>query len=781
MNTTNTEVKKLKPTLELESQPDPRGLGALIALVEDNECPLPLQEVRVRANVVGNCCRTVIEQHFRNNLNKVLEAVHIFPLPENSALIEMHLEAGKVSVKAECREREEAEEIFQKAQQEGYRAGLLTQERADVHTLRVTNLPPQSDVIVKMVILEQLDTIDGRLRWRFPTTIAPRYLPGEPIGHEGPGVLPDSDHVPDASRLQPPLRLEGGTLLDLEVTIAGPVRELESSLHAIHINLGQEGQEGVRVAPSGKATLNRDFILAFSTAEEKQATAHGYTDGMYTMVFVEPPSLEIPETLPRDAVFIIDRSGSMSGPKMEAAKLALKSALHGLQEVDRFKLIAFSNDTQIFSEQWVEYSQSTLDKADAWIDQIQARGGTEMLPAVKQALASDQKQGRIATVLLITDGQVWNESELVAAVGHRRGEFLFFTMGIGTAVSTGVLKRMAKVGGGTCELLTPSDDIEASVARFEARFGTPIAEKVEVLGNSVADDRKRTLFTGRPESWIMEGAPKAVEVVGSSAEGDVKFEVEPVEIEFPLGSLWARARVAALEDRIALNPQEEEGLRPEILRIALEYGIASRFTAFVAVEKTLKVTGESVEIVQPVELPQDWDKSFLGRTGSEQVRGMTLGRSSAKYKLASMEMAMPQTAMAPKEHIRKRKHLEVYSKPTTPSRLPKSTVDGELARRQGADGSYGGEIDRTAAALIALVLMGHTRRKGIRRRTLIKAAKWLEGVGEEPLAKVALEILKRSEAGQKPEEFIVEYDSVIDDLIRAGEEGKKLKSVLKSK
>ncbi len=780
MTVIDSEVKHLEPTLPLEKEQDPRGLGGLIALIESEEQPLPLKNMKVRAEMVGDCCRTVIEQHFRNELDKVLEAIHIFPLPEDGAVLKMELEAGDVVVKAECREREEAKKVFMEAREAGYQAGLLTQERADVHTLRVTNLPPKSDVLVRIVVVERLETIDGRWRWRFPTVIAPRYLPGMPIGHEGPGILPDSDHVPDASRLQPPLRLEGGTTLDLEVRIHGQVRELESSLHAVRLDLGENGQDGIRIAPSGKATLDRDFVLAFSSAAEVATEARAYTDGTYTLVFVEPPSMEIPEALPRDAVFVIDRSGSMRGPKMEAAKLALKSALHGLQVGDRFMLISFSNDMQSNATSFTDYTQKALEKADRWIDKIQAGGGTDMLPAIKEALSEERIGGRSYTVLLITDGQVWNEAELVAAVANRREEARFFTMGIGTAISASLLKKLARVGGGTCELLTPSEDIEGAVARMEVRFGSPIAEDVLLEGGIAADEKPKALFIGRPTSWLLEGAQKTVRVVGVTAAGPLNLETKPTKIEFPLAALWARERVSVLEDRITLHPDQEEAIRPEIIQIALQHHIASRFTAFVAVEKSRKVTGERVEIVQPVELPMDWDQAFLGRPGMDQVRGMPL-IASVQYAMAAPRLMADMDTLAAPKPVKRLSRLMAKSKEkdkqVTPSKAADQSLDGRLARMQNADGSFVNDVKRTAAALIALILLGHSRRKGIRQRTVLKAAKWLEANLSDPNASLALEALQRVEGNEPLKEFLLPLESEVKELFKAGDEGKILQKV----
>ncbi len=808
-------VRSLPTLFDAPAAPDPRGLGGLLVLVQAAPRPLPLSEVKVRATIAGDVCRTVVEQRFQNPYASPMEAIHIFPLPERGAVTEVELRAGETVVRAECRERAEAERTYTEAVGRGHRAALLTAERDDVHTLRVANLPPGTEVRVRMVLVERLVAQDGRLRWRFPTVVAPRYTPGQPTGHAGEGTTPDTDQSPDASRISPPLRLTGGTRLDLEVRLAGPLRSLSSSLHALALDL-EDG--GARVAPSGQATLDRDFILSWTSGEPESVATRAWTDGAHTLIVVEPPAGLAAATLPRDAVFVIDISGSMEGVKLRAAKLALRTALHGLAPGDRFRLLAFDDRLEPMSPDFLDYADQTLARADRWIDALRARGGTEMLPALQDALSGAPPAGRLRTVLFVTDGQASNEDQLVAAVAGRRKAARLFTLGIDTAVNASLMERLARAGGGEATLCTPSDDIEAVVARLEARFGSPLLTDLVVDGEA-ARPEPAALFAGCPVSLLITGAPAQLSVRAQGPAGPWSQTLSPRKIELPLGVAWARERVSWLTDQLALKPFQDEALRGEIIRVALGAGIASRFTAFVAVDTSVQVSGERVTVTQPVELPHDWSPGFLGapalgrgggmappppprapapmgppmsvsapapRAMAPPAPGATRSRAQAPVDLADdldMELAEPE-ALAPMFEVAPM--LDEMKELAAPAKKRAAKADraekaakaeapdpsAHLAGQQSADGSFGGDLARTAAALVLLVLLGHTRRTGLRQRVVQKAARWLQGRSEAE-ARLALEILEAAEAGSRPAR-----DDRWAPLLAAGEEGRLLAAQL---
>ncbi|MDQ6612321.1 MAG: VIT and VWA domain-containing protein, partial [Gemmatimonadota bacterium] len=594
-------IAELLPTVAVPEVTDVGtglGLGGLRAA--DGRV-FPLRSVKVRASIAGPCARTTVEQHFANPFDEALDVTWIFPLPADGAIVELELRAGDVVIQGECQERSQARATFDAAAAQGKRTALVEKELGDVHTLSLADIPPRKAVTVRLTLVQLLPANDGNFRWQFPTTIAPRYTPGHEIGHEGPGVAADTDVVPNASRLGPPLRLKGGTELDLEVEIAGPLRSVASSLHSVKFVVASGA---VRIAPSARATLNKDFILEFSTADSDSTSTRAWTDGTHTLVLLEPPATADVTGLPRDAVFAVDISGSMAGSKLDAAKVALRGALHGLRNGDRFKLIAFDDRLERFTPDFSIYNDQNLKSADRWIDALDARGGTEMLPAIQESLEGTTSAGRLRTVLLITDGQSNDEARLLPAIANRRGDTLFFTLGIDTAVNAALLKTLARAGGGVCELCTPSDDVDAVVARLEVRFGSPLLSQLKVAGAARPDGQ--TVFAGRPASILLDNSPAAVEVAGIGPTGPFQASVTPTRVSFPLGALWAMERVAWLEERLSLRPFEEEAIRPEILRIALQWHISSKFTSFVCVDHSSVSTGDRRHIVQPAELAESW-------------------------------------------------------------------------------------------------------------------------------------------------------------------------------
>ncbi len=754
----------------LPAAPPAEGhLGALLARVRGIETPLPLHSVRVRATVLGPVAQVEWVQVFVNPYGEPLEAVHIFPLPPGGAVVQAWLRAGDGEVRFECAPREDAEARFVAAREAGHRAALLTQERGDVHTIEVTRLPPHSEAEVHLRVEFPLDIQDGDVVLRLPLGVAPRYTPGVPIGHAGPGVSPDTTVVPDASRLTPPVRLAGGTPLDLEVRLCGPVRRLRVAQHCAVIDMDDGG---LRVAPTG-ATLDRDFVLHFRPGGEAAAPVRAWSDGRFTLVLVDGDAPAVPVS--RDVVFLIDISGSMEGRKIAAARLAVRGALRGLSATDRFRILAFDDRVEAMSADFLSLDDASLAQADAWVARLQARGGTELAPALAAGLAGATPAGRLRTVLLVTDGQSNDEQQLLQVVAHQRRGARVFPLGIDTAVNVALLEQVARVGGGAATFCTPSDDIDAVVAGVESRFGAPLAASVAVAvryEGAVPDFTPAgpapAWFRGRPALLLLEGARPSVVVEGAPAA--LRWEVPCAPAPLPLGPLVARARLQHLEDRLLTHPMEAAGIAVEGRRVALGAGLASRWTALVAVDHSLRVEGPQRRIVQPVERPSGWGEGSAvgGRGGAAKPASLAssvldrvvmaalpspIGFAAGVTRLKSMALGEDALGLPSAAALARVPPPDLAGAVdgAGPVAGAAGGVDvGALVRVQRADGSFG-DAQATAAHVLALAALGHTRQTGVRQRNVQKAVAWLESAAPEWLSQL-LHLLDALEAGASPAE-----------------------------
>src|SRR6185436_12779971 len=268
------------------------------------------------------------------------------------------------------------------------RAALLEQDRDDVFTVQVGNLPPGEEISVRLVTSERLPFFeDGTTELRLPLLVAPRYIPGNPVARDpvGDGVEWDTDQVPDASRLTPP-RLAPGfdpkVALSIEVEIAdGALSDLACSQHATKMSSGK-----IALVKQDEL-LDRDFILRWKLAGDKVRTSLLTTKEGFGMLSILPPRRDGFLGLARDVVFILDRSGSMSGVKMTSAARACSLLLATLGPRDRFAITAFDNSTEWFSGgAFVKADEAGLGAGEKFLRTIDARGGTELDPAMKETL-----------------------------------------------------------------------------------------------------------------------------------------------------------------------------------------------------------------------------------------------------------------------------------------------------------------------------------------------------------------------------------------------------------
>ena len=578
-----------------------RTVGQLLAISDDAESQtlaFPLQRVRVRASIVGDCAVTTLEEHYANAHATALDVTHTLALPAGGAVTSFEIRAGERTIKGVCQKRDLARQTFDSAMARGKGAALVESARDDVHTISLANVPPRTGIVVTMTIVERLRVADGRFEYRFPTTISEKYIPGIGCGHDGLGTASDTDRAPDASHLTPPIRLEGGTELDLEITLPSHVSDLSGSIAFTRT----DAEDGTaRIRPTARATCNGDIVLRYWT-RGSDAVVRAYTDGERTLVVIDPPAMRRPalETV-RESIFVLDRSGSMQGKRLAAAKRALTRALGVLGERDLFHLIAFDTSNETFRQEPALATAKNRAAAAVWLSSIEARGGTDATPALQQSCCGPVASGRVRTVMLITDGAVGQDEEILALTRRFDPATRLFVVGIGVAPSDAFLARLARLGGGTHVLLDDNDNIEAEIERLDGALAGPIACGVHEVGARHAG--RADLFAGRAATFFVEGAREQLSVTSVDGRFEGRCAVERAHIG--LGALWARDEVMRLEDRLMERPMDRQLIESEIEQLGIAYQIQTRRTSFVGVDEVSQVHGDTMAMVQPCDQVRD--------------------------------------------------------------------------------------------------------------------------------------------------------------------------------
>ncbi|MCO5165065.1 MAG: VWA domain-containing protein [Planctomycetes bacterium] len=624
---------------------DEPGVGAL-STPRGN---LPLRLLDVHARVTGLFAETTVRQTFVNTLGVPLEATYIFPLPDRAAATRFRLEVGERVVEGELQERGKARATYDQALRTGHRAAIAEEERPGVFTMRVGNLMPGDEATVWLTLTGPVPFADGEATFQFPLVVAPRYIPGAALGGEqaGDGVAQDTDAVPDASRISPPVLLPGfPNPVRLSITVdldpAGQaLGRVRSSLHAVSTDPTGEGRVQVRLVPGER--LDRDFVLRYAlVADDLRPSLVLAPDegdaatGTFCLTIV-PPAEAARERRPKDVVLLLDRSGSMEGWKMVAARRATARLVDSLGPQDRFAVYAFDDQLgapATLGADLVLAQDRNRYRAVEWLAKLEARGGTELAHPLRKAArtllsATSVGEVRDRVVVLVTDGQVGNEDQILRTLGDDLGRLRVFTLGIDQAVNAAFLRRLAALGGGACELVESEDRLDEVMDKVHARIDAPVlsdlrleaAGGLELLADSVVPARLPDLFAGAPVTVLgrCRGRAGTLTVRGVDQAG-LRFEqtlaAVPAARAGALAAAWARGQVRQLEDRYLVAPgHERAALERRLVEVSLRWSVLCRFTAFVAVDRAEVVNegGGVHRVTQAVEQPAGWGEQADGR------------------------------------------------------------------------------------------------------------------------------------------------------------------------
>lgn len=605
-----------------DERADGPGCGVLKAkLAEEREIPLPLKHTDVQAAILGYIGTVDVTQQYHNPYESKIEAVYVFPLPHNAAVREFVMTIGERRIRGIIRERAEAEEIYRQARSQGYAASLMTQERPNIFTQSVANIEPGKAIDIHIRYFHTLAYDDGWYEFVFPMVVGPRFNPPgstDGVGAVARGGQGASGQSTEVQYLKPGERSGHDISLTATIDAGVAIEELRCTTHAVAV-AQQEVPERAEVKLSQLDTIpNRDFVLRYKVTggrvKSSMMTAQTERGGYFTLMLFPPDSLRQLQRMPLELVFVLDCSGSMSGEPIAQAKTAIERALKHMRPDDTFQLIRFSNNASQLGPRPIPATPENVRKGLAYLRSLEGMGGTMMIEGIKAALDFEHDPRRLRFVCFMTDGYIGNEVEILGEVHKRIGASRIFSFGVGTSSNRYLLDHMAKIGRGAVAYLDLKDSATEVMDRFFERISHPAMTDLEIdwagmKASDVYPARSPDLFVGRPVilTGRCDGAvPPVVRVRGRIGDGVQTLEV-PVSgsdaAATALPAVWARMKIADLGDRATY--QRDGDLPGQIRTVALEYGLMSAYTAFIAVDSTTRTAGDYGTTVHvPVPVPE---------------------------------------------------------------------------------------------------------------------------------------------------------------------------------
>lgn len=634
----------------LAATPAPPTEGMLHANKPDGTTlgPCPLEHTDVLVRIAGFVARVEVTQTFHNPYEHKIEAVYVFPMSQDAAVDDMTMTVGDRVVRGVIKPREEARKIYEEAKSAGHVASLLDQERPNIFTQSVANIEPGEKVVIRIAYVEPVDWDDAVYHFDFPMVVGPRYNPG---GGSAPQPMTNGTptaQVPDADRITPPVIPEGlraGHDINLTVELdAGlALHDVASAQHEIDVDYldGARTQAVIRLKDQ-KTIPNRDFVLTYTTASEEIGdtllTHFDSRGGFFTLV-LEPPKRVPPQWIvPKEIIFVIDSSGSMSGFPIETAKDAMRRCIEDLNPNDTFNLLTFAGAVGFCFEKSASNTPENRQRALDFLKSLKGSGGTEMMKAIEACLGDNPDPDRVRLVCFMTDGYVGNDMAIIDAVKKNAAETRVFSFGIGTSVNRFLLDGMAHAGRGEVEYVLSPAECEGAAQRFYDRVSTPVLTDVAInwAGLPVVDVQPQLipdLFSAKPV--VLTGrytAPASGTIRLTGRRGDQRFERE-IAVNLPatfsrndaIASLWARSKVDHLMNQNLAGIQSgtpDDDIKQAITKLGMDYRLMTQFTSFVAVEElTMTRDGEPVKVQVPVEMPQgvSYEGVFGERFGAGAV------------------------------------------------------------------------------------------------------------------------------------------------------------------
>lgn len=521
--------------------------------------------------IEGQAATTKVDQMFHNETSVEEEGTYVFPLPKGATIHKFSMFIGEKEQQGRILDRNEARQLYESIVRRRKDPALLEYIDRNTFQARVYPIPPNGDKRIRLEYTEVVPKTGEQCRYVYPLSTE---------------------------------RFSAKPLDDVRITIRLKANVSISNIYSpSHIvNVEQQSPREALVTWSAKNVKpDQDLVLYYSLGnQDMPLDVMAFNDGKgkgYFMLIATPQLAEESAVLPKNVVFVLDRTGSMAGEKIVQAKDALKYCLKSLKTNDRFNLITYNETSDPLWDSLKPASKANVESALKAIDKVDASGGTNLNQALIDALKMYPEQGNANFVVFLTDGlptvgEQNTETILYNAKSANKAKVRIFAFGVGYDVNAHLLDLVAEQSGGQSEYVLPNESIEAKVSSFYKRIGQPVLTDVQIKANGVHISE---MYPVSPLPDMFRGTQLIVlgryqgsgrttfTLSGKTTKGSrswdrqVSMPLHDTERDF-IPQIWAARKIGYLLDQVRLHRTDE--LIKEIVQLSKEWGIPTEFTSF---------------------------------------------------------------------------------------------------------------------------------------------------------------------------------------------------------
>ena len=610
--------------------------------------PLAIKHQRVSVEIDSQVARTHVKQVFQNSVNRDLEAVYVFPLPKGAAISEFAMWIDGKRVTGELLEKDKAARIYQSIVSRMRDPGLLEYMGNNLLRVRVYPVPRRGEQQIEVKYAQVIKLDGGLARYVYPLRTG---------------------------------QLASRTLEDFSMAVLLrsklPLKSIYSPSHKVSVTRKSDHEATVGCEEE-QSLLDRDFNLYY-TVSKKDFGLHLLThrpkarDGYFMLMISPKVEVSAKEVMDKDMCFVLDTSGSMAGEKIKRAREALKYCVRSLRPRDRFNIIRFSTDAEAFAKDIVPADSKHVQDAVAFVDRIEARGGTNIDAALAQALDVKADPKRTYTVVFLTDGrptigETATDNIVKNVAGRNKANTRIFVFGVGDSVNTHLLDRISSASHGYPEYVKPNEEIETKVSLFFDKVRHPVLTNLNLdFGKADVYDlyprELPDLFQGMQLTLFGRykgAASTAIQLCGVTQGKGLRFAYDA---ELPakqadngfIPKLWTSRKIGYLLDEIRLHGENKE-LKDEVIRLSKEHGIATPYTSYLVVEDESEIAADADRGRQPRPRPMTAGRRLHRTTMDSNIPAIAPARR--RLEGASMKQTSGREAVRVSEAIQSLKRAE---------------------------------------------------------------------------------------------------------------------------